>query len=98
MPLLDIVDNADLTRLQRFVQATTLIPGDDAGISARDLNGLAKAVKAFAEGGSRKHAKGAMARLRKAYEGTPYADEIDARTGAITRRWAFQARKAGEES
>lgn len=94
MALLDIVDNADLTRLQRFVQATTLVPGGDASLSARDLNGLAKAVKAFAEAGARDHAESAMGKLVEAYKGTPWHDGVVQRVNIVTKRWHFQARKA----
>lgn len=94
MALLDIVDNADLTKLQRFVQATTLIPGDDASLSARDLNNIAKAVKAFAEAGARHHAEQAMDKLVAAYKGTPFHDDVVQRVNTVKKRWHFQARVA----
>lgn len=93
MPILDVVDNADLTKLQRFVLATTLVPGEDASVSARDLNNLGKAVKAFAEAGARDHAESAMDKLVDAYKGTPYHDGVVQRVNTVKKRWHFQARK-----
>jgi hypothetical protein len=93
MALLDIVDNADLTRLQRFVQATTLLPGEDAAISSRDLNNLAKAAKAFAEASSREHAITSMEKLVAAYEGTRFHGDVERRVDTVVKRWKFQARK-----
>lgn len=96
MPLLDVVDNAWLTKLQRFVQATTLIPGEEAAISARDLTNLGKAVKAFAEAGARDHAESAMDKLVDAYKDTPYAADVVQRVNIIKKRWALADRRAGE--
>lgn len=86
MPLLDIVDNAHLTRLQRFVQATTLVPGD-AAVSAREVNNLAKAVKAFAEASAHKHSVATMDLLLRAYADTPYLDDLTKRVDSIKGRW-----------
>lgn len=90
MALLDLIDNAHLTRLQRFVQATTLVPGDDAGISARQVNNLARAVKMFAEAQALPIAAEQLAALVAAYADTPWQPEIAQRADAITRRWRMQ--------
>lgn len=90
MALLDVIDNANLTRLQRFVQATTLVPGDDASISARQVNNLARAVKLFAEAQAPKIAAEQMEALVAAYAGTPWHEEIEKRAKVITSRWRMQ--------
>lgn len=90
MALLDVIDNANLTRLQRFVQATTLVPGDDAGISAKHVNNLARAVKMFAEAQALKVAAEQMEALVTAYEGTPWQPEIRKRADTVLRRWRTQ--------
>lgn len=86
MALLDIVDNAALTRLQRFVQATTLVPGD-ASVSAKQVNDLARAVKAFAEASAHRHSSDAMDQLIKAYAGTGYEEDLQKRVDSIRGRW-----------
>ena len=88
--LVNMVDAARLTRLQRYVKATTLVPGDDAGISARDVNNLAAAIKAFAEAGAQGDAAVQAVALAKVYEGTDWHHEVSIRVDALLKQWRHE--------
>ena len=90
MALVNMVDSALIVRLQRYVKATTLVPGDDAGISAREVNNLAAAIKAFAEAGAQKDAAVQAVALAKVYEGTDWHPEVSRRVNAILKQWRFE--------
>jgi LPS sulfotransferase NodH len=90
MPLVNMVDAANLTRLQRYVRATTLVPGDDAAVSAREANNLASAIKAFAEAGAQKDAAEQAVALLKAYEGTRWHAQVESRVRTLLKQWHFE--------
>ena len=88
--LVNMVDSANITRLQRYVKATTLVPGDDAGISAREVNNLATSVKLFAEAGAQKDAAVQAVALAKVYEGTSWHPEVKRRVETLLKQWRFE--------
>lgn len=90
MPLVNMVDAANLTRLQRYVKATTLVPGDDAGISARTANNLAMAIKSFAEAGAQADAAEQCRSLVTLYEGTRWHEQVRRRVETILKTWHFE--------
>ncbi|TXH09355.1 MAG: hypothetical protein E6R04_08365 [Spirochaetes bacterium] len=90
MALVNMVDSANITRLQRYVKATTLVPGDDAGISARTVNNLAAAVKGFAEAGAQRDAAAQAQALAKVYEGTAWYPEVHRRVETLLKQWRFE--------
>ena len=90
MPLVNMVDAANITRLQRYVKATTLVPGDDASISAKTVNDLATSVKLFAEAGAQRDAATQARALADIYRGTPWHIEVSRRVDIILKQWRFQ--------
>ena len=90
MALVNMVDSANITQLQRYVKATTLVPGDDAGISAREVNNLATSVKLFTEAGAQKDAATQARALAAVYAGTPWHPEVSRRVNAILKQWRFE--------
>jgi hypothetical protein len=90
MALLSIVDTSNIVRLQKYVKAATLVPGDSAAISARNLNSLAAAIRAFAEAGAKPEAAEQATSLLKAFEGTRWEKGVERRVTDMLKQWRFE--------
>jgi hypothetical protein len=97
MALVSMVDAALVARLQRYVKATTLVPGDDAAVSARVVNNLAMSIKLFSEAGAQRDAAAQAVTLVSVYAGTPWHTEVERRVNAILKQWRFENLIGGDE-
>ena len=88
--LLTVVESNHITRLQRYVEAACLVPGENAITEPKSVKNLAMAVRKFAEAGARTEVVDTVKDLRKSFEGTSWEPGVNARCDALIKHWTFQ--------
>lgn len=85
--LLDVLDTANLAKLTAYVQATTLVPGDDAKFSAKEVSAIARSATLFAKAGAFAESAEMLDVLAKVYVGTRWEQQVQRRVDTVKRRW-----------
>lgn len=87
--LLSIVEANRLTKLQRFVEAACLVPGENAVTNPRDIKALSTAARKFAEAGAYKEAAGVIDQLREAFKDSTWETGVNVRCDDVLQDWSF---------
>lgn len=85
--LLNTAEAGRITRLQRYVEAACLVPGDDAITNAKDVKALVMAIRKFAEAGARDEAALQCQRLVDTLAGTAWHTQVQERVDYLLRLW-----------